>query len=100
MILDVSKLTFITSYFAICSGTNKRQLQSIANDTEQKMSALGIHRLGIEGFNEAKWILLDYGDVIVHLFDKETRIFYDLELLWGDAPKVKWHTKELIFHTQ
>ena len=64
------------------------------------MSALGIHRLGVEGFSDAKWVLLDYGDVIVHLFDKETRTFYDLELLWGDAPKVKWQAKEVLFHTQ
>lgn len=100
VVLDVNKLTFITDYFVICSGINKRQIQSIANDIEQKMAALSIHRLGIEGFNEAKWILLDYGgDVIVHLFDKETRTFYDLELLWGDAPKVKWQSKELLFHT-
>lgn len=100
VVLDVSRLTFITDYFTICSGINKRQLQSIANDIEQKMSALGVHRLGIEGFNDARWILLDYGDVIVHLFDKETRSFYDLELLWGDAPKVKWQSKKILFQAQ
>lgn len=100
MVLDVSKLTFITDCFVICSGLNKRQLQGIANDIEEKMSALGIHRLGVEGFNDAKWILLDYGEVIAHLFDKETRTFYDLELLWGDAPKIKWQAKKLLFHSQ
>lgn len=100
MVLDVSKLTYIADCFVICSGINKRQLQSIASDIEEKLTALGIHRLGIEGLNDAKWILLDYGDVIVHLFDKETRTFYDLELLWGDAPKVKWQSKDLLFKTQ
>ncbi|MGR3310424.1 MAG: ribosome silencing factor [Candidatus Brocadiales bacterium] len=97
VVLDVGKLTFIADCFVICSGINKRQLQSIANDIEGKLTALGIHRLGIEGLNDAKWVLLDYGEVIVHLFDKETRMFYDLELLWGDAPKVKWQSKKLLF---
>ena len=97
MVLDVSKVTYIADCFVICSGHNKRQLQSIANDLEKKLPALGIHKLGIEGFNDAKWILLDYGDVIIHLFDKETRTFYDIELLWGDAPRIKWQSKELLF---
>ncbi len=100
MVLDVGKLTSIADCFVICSGINKRQLKSIANDIEEKLAALGIRRLGIEGLNDAKWVLLDYGEVIVHLFDKETRMFYDLELLWGDAPQVKWQSKELLFNTK
>lgn len=95
--LDVSRLTFITDCFVICSGLNKRQLQSIANDIEEKLAALDVHKVGIEGYSDARWILLDFGDVLVHLFDKETRAFYDLELLWGDAPKIKWESKEILF---
>jgi ribosome-associated protein len=97
VVLDVSKVTFIADCFVICSGLNKRQLKSIAKDFEKRLPALGIHKLGMEGFDDAKWILLDFGDVIIHLFDKETRTFYDIELLWGDAPRIKWQSKELLF---
>lgn len=90
LILDVRKLTFITDFFVICSGFNKRQLQSIAGEIELKLHSHGIHWTGIEGYTEGLWILMDYGDVIVNLFDKEKRHFYDLELLWGDAPKLRW----------
>lgn len=85
-------MTFFTHYFVISSGFNKRQLQSIADEIEKQARALGIKQLGIEGYQDARWILMDYGDVIVHLFDRETRVFYDLELLWGDAPRLSWQT--------
>ncbi len=91
LVFDVRKLTFITDFLVICSGFNKRQLQSIANDVDLKLHSYSINnRIGIEGYAEAQWILIDYGDVVVHLFDKNMRNFYDLELLWGDAPKLKW----------
>ncbi|MGQ3684624.1 MAG: ribosome silencing factor [Candidatus Loosdrechtia sp.] len=90
LIFDMKGLTFLTDYFVICSGSNKRQLQSIANGIEQDLHSYGIRLIGMEGYTEASWILMDYGDVIVHIFNKDTRRFYDLELLWGDAPKVKW----------
>ncbi len=90
IILDISKLTSITRYFVICTGINERQLYTIADEIEKELKTLSIKKYGIEGYQEAKWILIDYGDVIVHLFDKEMRSYYDLELLWGDAPKVKW----------
>ena len=90
IILDISKLTSITRYFVICTGINERQLHTIADEIEKELKTLSIKKYGIEGYQEAKWILIDYGDVIVHLFDKEMRSYYDLELLWGDAPQVKW----------
>lgn len=90
IILDISKLTSVTRYFVICTGINERQLYTIADEVEKELKKLSIKKFGIEGYREAKWILIDYGDVIVHLFDKEVRSYYDLELLWGDAPKVKW----------
>jgi ribosome-associated protein len=90
VILDISKLTSVTEYFVICTGINERQLYTIADEIEKELKTLSIKKYGIEGYREAKWILIDYGDVIVHLFDKEMRSYYDLELLWGDAPKVKW----------
>ncbi|MBU6391853.1 MAG: ribosome silencing factor [Planctomycetota bacterium] len=90
LIFGVGDLTFIADFFVICSGFNKRQLQSIANDIELKLGSYGIRWIGMEGYTDALWILIDYGDVIVHLFDKDMRQFYDLELLWGDAPKLQW----------
>ncbi|KAA0245396.1 MAG: ribosome silencing factor [Candidatus Brocadia sp. AMX2] len=90
LIFDVHGLTFVTDFFVICSGFNKRQLQSVANEIELKLHSYGIHWVGIEGYSEARWILMDYGDVVVHLFDRDMRHFYDLELLWGDARKLPW----------
>ena len=90
LIFNVGDLTFIADFFVICSGFNKRQLQSIANDIELKLGSYGIRWIGIEGYMDALWILIDYGDVIVHLFDKDMRQFYDLELLWGDASRLQW----------
>ena len=90
IIFDMRKLSSIADYFVICSGFNKRQLQSIAAEIEQKLQSLGIRWLGREGYADALWILMDYGDAVIHLFDKEKRRFYDLELLWGDAPRLPW----------
>ncbi len=90
LIFDVHGLTFIADFFVICSGYNKRQLQSIASEIELRLGSYGIRWVGIEGYTDARWILMDYGDVVVHLFDKDTRHFYDLELLWGDARKQTW----------
>jgi ribosome-associated protein len=90
LIFDVKNLTFIADFFVICSGLNSRQLQSIAGEIELKLHSYGIHWVGIQGYSDARWILMDYGDVIVHLFDRDIRHFYDLELLWGDAQKLPW----------
>ena len=90
VILDVDKISVITDYFVICSAINERQLHAIADDMDKEMKKLSIGKLGMEGYREAKWVLIDYGDFIVHIFDKEIRSYYDLELLWGDAPKVEW----------
>ena len=90
LIFDVRRLTFITDFFVICNGSNKRQLQSIASEIELKLHNHGIHEIGIEGYTNGRWILMDYGGVVLHLFDREMRHFYDLELLWGDAPKLLW----------
>ena len=90
VILDVDKISSITDYFVICSAINDRQLHAIADDMDKEMKKLSISKLGMEGYREAKWVLIDYGDFIVHIFDKEIRSYYDLELLWGDAPKVEW----------
>ena len=90
LIFDVRKLTSITDFFVICNGFNERQLQSIASEIESQLHSHGIHAVGIEGYTNGRWILMDYVDVVIHLFDREMRHFYDLELLWGDAPKLLW----------
>jgi len=90
VILDIRKLTFLTDYFLICTGFNARQIQTIADEIEKKMAEENIVLLGEEGYQQASWVLLDYGDFVVHIFDPGARKTYDLELLWGDAPKIDW----------
>lgn len=93
--MKVDGLTFIAEYFVICSGSNERQLQAIADEIKKEMKDSGENLLGIEGYSESKWILMDLGNVIVHIFDDKTRAFYDIELLWGDAPKIPWESEQL-----
>ncbi len=90
VILDVDKISSITDYFVICSAINERQLHAIADEIDKELKKLSIKKYGMEGYREAKWVLIDYGDFIIHIFEKERRNYYDLELLWGDAPKVEW----------
>ena len=90
VVLNLHKLTFITDFFVIATGFNRPQLQAIADDIEKRMKEADVRCLGREGYNEAIWILMDYGDVVIHLFDEEARKTYDLEMLWGDAPRARW----------
>jgi ribosome-associated protein len=90
VILDVNKISSITDYFVICSAINERQLHAIADEIDKQMKKISVMKYGMEGYREAKWVLIDYGDFIVHIFEKEIRGYYDLELLWGDAPKIEW----------
>lgn len=90
IILDVSNLTFFTRYFVLCTGINQRQLRAISDEIVKELRNQSIVKLNSEGYREAKWILVDFGDVVVHLFGKEERNYYDLELLWGDARRIEW----------
>lgn len=94
VVLDISNIIPIADYFVIASGGNRKQVQAIADEITQKMKAAGARRLGIEGQEEGSWICVDYGDVIVHLFNGEVRGFYELESLWADAPRVEWAKAE------
>jgi ribosome-associated protein len=87
-VLDMREVSSITDYFLICSGGSARQVQAIADAIDEQMSRLGEASLGVEGYREARWVLMDYGDVIVHVFAQDTREFYDLERLWANAPKI------------
>lgn len=88
VILDVKNLSSFTDYFVISSGNSDRQVQAIASHIEEKLEKQGLRPLGIEGKREGRWILLDYGDIVIHVFYHPIREFYDLERLWSDAPKV------------
>jgi ribosome-associated protein len=88
VVLDMADASSITDYFLICSGGSERQVQAIADAIDEQLKQSGITALGAEGYREGRWILLDYGDVIVHVFSQETRDFYDLERLWANAPKI------------
>jgi ribosome-associated protein len=87
-VLDIREISSFADYFIICSGNSNRQVQAIATSIELDLKKKGIYPLGIEGFNEGTWILLDYDEVIIHVFYHPVRAFYELERLWVDAPKV------------
>ena len=86
LVMDMQDVTVITDYFVICTGRSGIQVQAITDNIEEKMEEAGIRVNHREGYREAKWVLLDYGSVIVHVFQDEDRAFYDLERLWADAP--------------
>lgn len=91
MVLDVRKLTSIFDYFVLVTGTSRRQLHAISEEIDDRLEKdLGDQRMGVEGYAESRWILLDYGSVVVHLFDEETREYFALEDLWADANRVEW----------
>lgn len=88
VLLDMRNLSSFSDYFLICSGTSSRHVQAIAQHIDESFSKEGIYPLGIEGFSNGLWILMDYDDLIVHIFYDPIRSLYDLENLWGDAPKI------------
>ncbi|HVF58586.1 MAG TPA: ribosome silencing factor [Thermoanaerobaculia bacterium] len=87
-VLHLGRVTDFTDYFLICSGTSDRQVQAIADAIQERLRAEKVRPLHVEGYNRAQWVLLDYGDLVVHVFQEEPRRFYALERLWGDAPDV------------
>ena len=89
VILEVKNLSSFTDYFIICSGNSDRQVQAIAAHIEEKLGKEGLRPLSIEGKREGRWVLLDYGDVVIHVFYQPVREFYDLERLWSDAPRIE-----------
>ncbi|SDK52888.1 ribosome silencing factor [Sediminibacillus albus] len=89
VLLDMKNVSLIADYFLICEGSNERQVQAIARAIKEQAEEhnLGVKRL--EGFDQARWILVDLDDVVCHIFHKEERNYYNLERLWGDAPLVE-----------
>jgi len=88
-ILNVKEVSSFADYFIICSGTSDRQVQSIAASIRENLKEYGITPLGIEGESLGKWVLMDYEDVIIHVFYEPIREFYDIERLWPDAPRME-----------
>ncbi len=91
VVLDLRQLTCIFDYFVIATGTSRRQIHAMSEEIDHKLEDdLSDQRMGIEGYAESRWILLDYGTVVIHLFDDETRKYFALEELWAEAPKIEW----------
>jgi len=89
VVLDMRSMTTEFDYFVLVTGNSRRQLHAISEEIDRVLeSDLNDHRMGIEGYNESRWILLDYGTVVVHLFDAETREYYALEDLWGQSARL------------
>jgi len=88
LLLEVEELTSFADYFVIASGNSARQVQAISRHVKQKMRDAGFRSDGVEGEQEGHWVLLDYGDVVIHLFYQPVREFYDLEGLWIEAPRM------------
>jgi ribosome-associated protein len=92
--LDISKIASFASFFLICTGDSSRQIQAISDEIEERLKAHGIRPSHVEGYQNAEWILVDYGDLVVHIFSRNARIYYDLERLWRDGKRLD--TDELL----
>lgn len=87
-VLDIGSLSTLGDYFVIASGTSTIQVKALADEVDKQLGDMGMEPKRIEGYQSATWILMDYYDVMVHIFFQETREFYSLERLWGDAPRI------------
>jgi ribosome-associated protein len=86
--LDISQIASFASYFLLCTGDSTRQIQAIADEIEKRLKAIGIRPSHVEGYQNSEWILMDYLDLVVHIFSKTARTYYDLERLWRDGKKL------------
>ncbi|MBI3839146.1 MAG: ribosome silencing factor [Planctomycetia bacterium] len=94
-IIDLRQITPVFDYFVLVTGSSRRQLHAISEEIDDVLKKeFNDHRLGMEGYAESRWILLDFGDVVVHLFDEETRRYYDLEQLWAGAERVPFDSSQ------
>ena len=84
-VIDIHEVSVLADYFLIASGSNGNQVQAMADNGEEELGKAGYPCKQVEGYQSANWILMDYGDIIVHVFDKEDRLFYDLERIWRDG---------------
>lgn len=89
-IMDLRGRTSVTDFFVICTGTSDRQMRAVSDLIVEYGRKIGEKPLSVTGYDTAHWILLDFVDVVVHVFTGPARQYYDLELLWGDAPRIEW----------
>ncbi len=87
-IIDIGEVSVLADYFIIASGNNRTQVQAMADEVEQRLGRAGAAPRQVEGYQSANWVLLDFGDVIIHLFDAQNRLFYDLERIWKDGTQI------------
>jgi ribosome-associated protein len=90
VVLDVREATSFADYFVISTGASSRQIQAIADEVSQQLGKRGERPSSLEGYRNAEWVLVDYGDLVVHVFSPKARTYYDLERLWRDAKPVTW----------
>jgi ribosome-associated protein len=90
VVLDMRELTPLYDFFILMTGTSRRQIHTITEEIDAYLSAQGDKRLGIEGYESSRWVVQDYGDLVVHVFDEETRKYFGLEEFWADAPRIDW----------
>ena len=90
LVLDMRGQTSLYDYFVLATGASRRQIHTLAEEIDATMRRAGDERMSIEGYEASKWVVQDYGDVVVHVFSPETREYYRLEELWDDAPRVDW----------
>lgn len=88
-IIDITKISVMADYFVIASGSNRNQIQAMADSVEEKLHENGIHPRQIEGYQTANWILMDFNDIIIHIFNEEDRLFYNLEKIWLDGKVIE-----------
>ena len=90
VVLDMRGITPLYDYFVLITGGSRRQIHTLTEEIDAAMHAGGEERLGVEGYVASRWVVQDYGDVVVHVFDPDARSYYALEELWADAPRVDW----------
>lgn len=92
LVLDMRGITPLYDFFVLATGTSRRQIHTISEEIDAMMHAHGDTRRGIEGYESSRWVVQDYGDIVVHVFDPDSREYYALEELWDDAPRVNWES--------
>ena len=93
-VINIEKVSIIADYFIIAGGSNRNQLQAMADEVEEKLGRAGCEPKNVEGYLNGNWILMDYGDIVLHIFDSQNRVFYDLERIWRDGEEVSKDTLE------
>ncbi len=88
-VIDISEVSILADYFIIASGNNRNQVQALCDNVEEKLGKMGVIKKQIEGYDNGNWILVDYLDIVIHIFDKENRLFYDLERIWRDGKMIE-----------